>query len=151
MSLPRLSEMPPHEIRPSGVMSSWKLHPSRRASEESTTKVQKASTHVSCGVGVDVGIPYCHCASLDVHPTALPNKESACVWSILGTFLRRGALEESTRKVQKASTHKASSVGVDVGLCEVHITTVKINSTSLQAATTWHEKQAPHRGLGKMV
>ena len=113
--LSRLIEMPPHEIRssrghflvlysvegvggkyPAGSESKHLPPPAkierdgttrdlisksvpgsflrRRASEESTRKVQKASTHAACVVRVDVGVPHCHCAPFDEHPAALPNK-----------------------------------------------------------------------------
>ena len=54
-------------------------------------KFQERATYIWSFIVVDVGVRYCHCATTDVHPATLPNKERACIWSVQGSFFRRGA------------------------------------------------------------
>ena len=47
------------------------------------------------------------CAAINIDSSSLPNKEGARFWSVPGSFFHRGASEESSRKVQNASTYIA--------------------------------------------
>mgnify|MGYP006159959737 CR=1 FL=1 len=96
------------KIRSSQVSSGKFLPPG--ASEESTRKVPKASAYVVGSVGVDVGVRYCDCASMDVNPATLPKEEGAHIWSVQGRFFRRGRRKKVPGK-GSAPTEDSMEIG----------------------------------------
>ena len=64
-------------------------------------KFQERATYIFSFIVVDVGVCYCHCATNDVHPATLPNKEGAHIRSVRGSFFRRGRRKKVPGRFQR--------------------------------------------------
>ena len=96
--------------------------------DASSGKVQKASTHHACLVRIHVGVNQ-RCRALDVDPPTLPAART-------NVSLHR-AMDESSGKVYKASTHVACGVVMDIAAFKVsHSVGIDEDATALPAART---------------